>query len=132
MDGDIYQVHDLLSDARYIWRGRRNYVELDPRDSAGPHLPGPALAGRRDDLFERLSRRDGRLNRLTVICIPPGSSIVSTLSGMKIFSLSLRAIHSWPDACSLVPDLPHTKTILDALIAAGPVMIRLFALSIFS
>jgi starch synthase (maltosyl-transferring) len=30
MEGDVYQVHDLLSDARYIWRGRRNYVELDP------------------------------------------------------------------------------------------------------
>jgi len=27
---DEYQVHDLLSDARYTWRGRRNYVELDP------------------------------------------------------------------------------------------------------
>ncbi len=30
MEGDTYQVHDLLSGARYIWRGRRNYVELDP------------------------------------------------------------------------------------------------------
>ena len=30
MDGDTYQVHDLLTDARYIWHGRRNYVELDP------------------------------------------------------------------------------------------------------
>jgi starch synthase (maltosyl-transferring) len=30
MEGDVYQVHDLLSDARYTWRGRRNYVELDP------------------------------------------------------------------------------------------------------
>src|SRR6202140_4054556 len=30
MDGDVYQVHDLLSDARYTWHGRRNYVELDP------------------------------------------------------------------------------------------------------
>ena len=30
MEGDIYQVHDLLSDARYIWHGRQNYVELDP------------------------------------------------------------------------------------------------------
>jgi len=30
MEGDAYQVHDLLSDARYIWHGRRNYVELDP------------------------------------------------------------------------------------------------------
>jgi len=30
VEGDVYQVHDLLSDARYIWHGRRNYVELDP------------------------------------------------------------------------------------------------------
>jgi starch synthase (maltosyl-transferring) len=30
MEGDTYQVHDLLSDARYTWRGRRNYIELDP------------------------------------------------------------------------------------------------------
>ena len=26
-----YQVHDLLSDARYLWQGARNYVELDPQ-----------------------------------------------------------------------------------------------------
>jgi starch synthase (maltosyl-transferring) len=26
-----YQVHDLLSDARYLWNGPRNYVELDPK-----------------------------------------------------------------------------------------------------
>jgi starch synthase (maltosyl-transferring) len=25
-----YQMHDLLSDARYLWHGNRNYVELDP------------------------------------------------------------------------------------------------------
>ena len=25
-----YQVHDLLSEARYLWRGPRNYVELNP------------------------------------------------------------------------------------------------------
>ena len=30
MEGDAYQVHDLLSEARYIWHGRRNYIELDP------------------------------------------------------------------------------------------------------
>jgi starch synthase (maltosyl-transferring) len=30
MEGDLYQVHDLLSDVHYIWHGRRNYVELDP------------------------------------------------------------------------------------------------------
>ncbi|MEK7248257.1 MAG: hypothetical protein AAB092_07265, partial [Chloroflexota bacterium] len=26
-----YQVHDLLSDARYTWTGPRNFVQLDPR-----------------------------------------------------------------------------------------------------
>jgi starch synthase (maltosyl-transferring) len=29
-EGEAYQVHDLLSDARYTWSGQRNYVELDP------------------------------------------------------------------------------------------------------
>jgi starch synthase (maltosyl-transferring) len=29
LDGH-YQVHDLLSDSRYLWHGRRNFVELDP------------------------------------------------------------------------------------------------------
>jgi starch synthase (maltosyl-transferring) len=32
IDADrVYQVHDLLSDQRFQWRGRRNYVLLDPR-----------------------------------------------------------------------------------------------------
>ncbi|MFZ5950244.1 MAG: alpha-1,4-glucan--maltose-1-phosphate maltosyltransferase [Candidatus Rifleibacteriota bacterium] len=26
-----YQVHDLLTDRRYLWRGARNYVELNPK-----------------------------------------------------------------------------------------------------
>jgi starch synthase (maltosyl-transferring) len=26
-----YQVHDLLTDERFIWRGRRNYIALDPQ-----------------------------------------------------------------------------------------------------
>ncbi len=30
MERDVYSVRDLLSDAVYTWRGRRNYVELDP------------------------------------------------------------------------------------------------------
>jgi len=29
-EGEPYQVHDLMSDVRYIWYGHRNYVELDP------------------------------------------------------------------------------------------------------
>ncbi len=28
-----YQMHDLLSDARYLWQGERNFVRLDPRES---------------------------------------------------------------------------------------------------
>jgi starch synthase (maltosyl-transferring) len=32
-----YQVHDLLSDARYLWHGARNYVELDP-NTAPAHI----------------------------------------------------------------------------------------------
>jgi starch synthase (maltosyl-transferring) len=32
MAGDQqFQVHDLLSGARYLWHGTRNYIELDPR-----------------------------------------------------------------------------------------------------
>lgn len=27
---DTYQVHDLLSDVRFLWHGQRDYVELDP------------------------------------------------------------------------------------------------------
>ena len=25
-----YQVHDLLTDSRFVWRGSSNFVELDP------------------------------------------------------------------------------------------------------
>ena len=30
MNSDSYEVHDLLTDARYTWHSSRNYVELDP------------------------------------------------------------------------------------------------------
>ena len=26
-----FQVHDLMSDARYLWQGARAFVELDPK-----------------------------------------------------------------------------------------------------
>ena len=29
-DHQPFQVHDLLTDERYLWQGRRNYVELNP------------------------------------------------------------------------------------------------------
>jgi starch synthase (maltosyl-transferring) len=28
--GQPYQAHDLLTEARYLWHGKRNYVELNP------------------------------------------------------------------------------------------------------
>ncbi len=27
---ESYEVHDLLTDARYVWQGKRNYVALHP------------------------------------------------------------------------------------------------------
>jgi len=32
---DAYEVNDLLTGARYTWRGRRNYVKLDPTERVG-------------------------------------------------------------------------------------------------
>jgi starch synthase (maltosyl-transferring) len=34
-EDESYVVHDLLNGARYTWRGRRNYVRLDPRVQVG-------------------------------------------------------------------------------------------------
>jgi hypothetical protein len=34
-DDEPYTVHDLLTGARYTWRGVRNYVRLDPADQPG-------------------------------------------------------------------------------------------------
>jgi starch synthase (maltosyl-transferring) len=31
--GESYQVHDLISDARYLWQGESNFVQLDPASS---------------------------------------------------------------------------------------------------
>jgi starch synthase (maltosyl-transferring) len=40
---DVYVVHDLLDDARYPWRGERNYVRLDPGARQGHILWLPKL-----------------------------------------------------------------------------------------
>jgi starch synthase (maltosyl-transferring) len=37
-DGEEYQMHDLLTDARYTWRGRRNYVALHPHLEQAAHI----------------------------------------------------------------------------------------------
>lgn len=35
--GDSFQAHDLLSDARFLWQGARQFVRLDPQ-SAPIHI----------------------------------------------------------------------------------------------
>jgi len=34
-EGEPYEVCDLMTAARYVWRGRRNYVKLDPTERVG-------------------------------------------------------------------------------------------------
>jgi len=57
---------------------------------------------------------------------------------MKISFLLFAALAGAPSLLAqeatppLVPDVPHSQTILDTLVNAGPVMIPLFLLSIFS
>jgi starch synthase (maltosyl-transferring) len=43
-----YQAHDLLSQARYLWRGPSNFVSLDPHS-----VPGHVFAVRRKTRTER-------------------------------------------------------------------------------
>ena len=31
--GETYQVHDLIGDARYLWHGEANFVQLDPQST---------------------------------------------------------------------------------------------------
>ena len=54
-------------------------------------------------------------------------SLLATLAGTAQLFAQTPASSATPP---LVPDIPHSKTIMDALIAAGPVMILLFALSV--
>ena len=46
---ESYQAHDLLTGARFLWHGERNYVELDPQTASGPYFSDtpahPARAG---------------------------------------------------------------------------------------
>src|SRR5438552_1834469 len=54
------------------------------------------------------------------------------LFGMKnLFALSAGVTPFFAQTpASLPPDLPHTRSIMDVIIAAGPVMIPLFILSV--
>jgi starch synthase (maltosyl-transferring) len=46
-----YQMHDLLTDARYLWHGNRNYVELDPA-SGSAHIFRTRRRARSEQGFE--------------------------------------------------------------------------------
>ncbi|MBA3457742.1 MAG: alpha-1,4-glucan--maltose-1-phosphate maltosyltransferase [Deltaproteobacteria bacterium] len=50
-DDTGYQVHDLLGDARFTWRGRRNFVELDP-DVLSAHVFALRRFVRTENQFE--------------------------------------------------------------------------------
>ena len=47
---DTYQVHDLISDERFLWQGRRNYVELDPHSRPAHLFRIRRWVGREQDL----------------------------------------------------------------------------------
>jgi starch synthase (maltosyl-transferring) len=46
-----FQVHDLISDGRYLWEGARNYVELDPAATPA-HVFAIRRRVRREDNFD--------------------------------------------------------------------------------
>lgn len=45
-ESDPYQVHDLLTDDKYVWRGRRNFVMLDPSNRPAHIFRVRRLVGR--------------------------------------------------------------------------------------
>jgi starch synthase (maltosyl-transferring) len=49
--GESFQAHDLLTNARFLWQGARNYVELDPHVVPG-HVFGIRRRVRREQDFE--------------------------------------------------------------------------------
>jgi biopolymer transport protein ExbB len=62
--------------------------------------------------------------------------LIAAAIGTPLFAQTVTTSATPPVAAAsaaptLVPDLPHSKSIMDTLIAAGPVMILLFALSVF-
>jgi biopolymer transport protein ExbB len=73
-----------------------------------------------------------------LICIRQRSVYHNEILGMKISLLVFASLAGAPPLLAqnatppLVPEVPHSQTIMDTLINAGPVMIPLFLLSIFS
>ena len=125
-----YQVHDLLTDARYIWRGRRNYVELDPRSRNRRHI------------FRVRRWSVGwwpiRVCRATS-CIPSTAVYAKRQFQHENFLLLLALLagatpvlaQSSDARCAGSP--AHDHRFFEAMIAAGPVMVPLFpALGFFS
>ena len=82
-----YQVHDLLTDARYLWHGPRNYVELDPAQWSGAHLPTCAARVRtRTGLRLLQADRTADVTRSESIRRPPTRSGTRTRSSTSCTS----------------------------------------------
>ncbi len=50
MESDTYQAHDLLTDERYLWRGRRNFVILPPHSKPAHVFRIRRWVGREQDI----------------------------------------------------------------------------------
>jgi len=62
-DDEAYQVHDLLTEARYVWRGSRKFCAVRSLDSPGAYFPGSSdrltFAGLTDASVHHLSTSAG-------------------------------------------------------------------------
>lgn len=53
-ENEIYQAHDLITDQRFLWQGRRNYVEIKPQEES-VHLFAIRRWLRRENDFDYFS-----------------------------------------------------------------------------
>src|SRR5260370_4729968 len=90
------------------------------------------------DLFSNVARRFVLDLVSCAFAFPNRSGCRYKICGMKISLLLFAALAGASSLLAqeatppLVPDVPHSQTIMDTVINAGPVMIPLFLLSIFS
>src|SRR5207302_10832489 len=118
MTSDTYEVDDLLNDERYVWHGRRNYIELDPLGTPAHIFRVRRLEWCAACIARLADYRSGclRMKKLFWLLLVPASATL-------LFAQS---------PAPVVPDLPRAQTVLDAMFKAGPIMIPLFLLSVVS
>ena len=79
--GETFQVHDLISDARFLWHGESNFVQLDPHVS-----PAHILRVR------RRIRTEARFRLFHVNSRPSGASCAPSL----VIGAPVASGDSWP------------------------------------